>query len=131
MHSTGALSLALDGAAVGHFEGVPEGHVRVFGGDGEGGGGRGGLEVEMEAAEVQSLSTWNLSRCICLASAMRTDSAMIGMVLIWVKGAGSLWESQLGLVLSAYNDGCESTASGPAGDEESERSPFREVGTSP
>jgi len=74
-----------------------------------------GKDGEVEAAEVQILSEWNLLRRICLASAMRTDSAVIGMVLILAKGAGSLEKPQLGLVSSACNDGCESTSSGLAG----------------
>ena len=72
-------------------------------------------EVEVEAAEVQILSEWNLSRRICLASAMRADSAVTGMMLILAKGAGSLEKSQLGLISLACNDTCESTTSGPAG----------------
>ena len=64
----GAELRGLDGATAGHFEGVPEDHVRVF--DGDGGG---GCVVEVEAAEAQSSSEWYLSRRICLASAMRVD----------------------------------------------------------
>jgi hypothetical protein len=51
-------------------------------------GKEGEVEVEAEAAEVQVLSEWNLSRRICLASAMRADSAVTRMVLILVKDAG-------------------------------------------
>jgi hypothetical protein len=83
-------------------------------------GKEGEVEVEAEAAEVQVLSEWNLSRRICLASVMRADSAVTRMVLILVKGARLLGESQLGFISSVCDDGCESTASGTAGDGESD-----------
>jgi hypothetical protein len=53
-----------------------------------------------------------------------------GMVLILAKGARSLEKSQLGLISSACNDGCESTASSPAGGEESDRPSSHLVKTS-
>lgn len=112
-----------DGATAEHFEGALEDHVRVFGGMGR----EGEVEVEMEAAEAQSLSEWNLPGRTCLASAMRTDSAVTRMVLMLFNGARSSLGSRLGLISSACNEGCELAASGSAGDEESETSSSRGV----
>lgn len=105
----------------------------VTGKEGEGGGeGEGEVvgEVEVEAAKVQILSEWNLSRRICLASAMRVDSAVTGMVLILAKGARSLEESQLRLVFVGVQRWLRVDGFRPSWDEESERSPSRRVKTS-
>jgi hypothetical protein len=80
----GTESEGLDGATAGHFEGCPGREVKV----------------EMEAAEVRSSLEWNLSRHICLASAMRADSVVTGMALVLFHGSRSLLGSRLGLISS-------------------------------
>jgi hypothetical protein len=73
------------------------------------------VKVEMEAAEVQSLLEWNLSRRICLASAMRVDSAVTGMAPVLFHGSRSLLGSRLGLISSACNEDCDHSTVGYTG----------------
>jgi hypothetical protein len=89
-----------------------------------------GKDGEVEAAEVQILSEWNLLRRICLASAMRTDSAVIGMVLILAKGGWVIGEAAVGIGFVGVQRRLRVDVFRPSWGEESERPSSRRVKTS-